>query len=343
MNFFFCFIDRIGTGGGAVKKFTTGKKVKNTPVLDARNKIIQKNRAKIHDARDKLAQIAKRSGDARLKLLQKNIRFLKRVGELDTAVSALKRASNPKPVLKTPPIQKRPEIVKRATYQRGALSGGSGGGDVSMDMDLEYFPSSTSLRRTVKNEIAYVPTSSMPPLPTFKYVEPVRRMTPATRPTEYEADPFDCYEVPVTRPYDVSEPRNLNRSVLGAHMDTYAQKPSLRTSNISSSMNYERSIPLSGSQYKSGGSDLLSNKRYVSDENSHLSHEMRARLQRAPDVNQSAGIFSNPYASNSRERHITNAGYRIVVSNLHSSVSQSDIKVISWTRVISDFLRNKQD
>lgn len=276
-------------------------------MLDARNKIIQKNRAKIHDARDKLAQIAKRQGDARLKLLQKNIRLLKKYGELDGAVSALKRANTaPSAGLKT---QKRPVAaapLKRASYQRLAED---------VEMDVDYFPPSTSLRRTVKNEIAaYVPTSAMPPLPTFKnYIEPTRRMTPATRPNDYEADPFDCYEVPVQRPYDVSEPRNLNRSVLGAHMDAYSHKD-LRS-------DYERSLP-----YKSG-SDILSSKRYIADENSHLSHEMRSRLTRVPDVTQSAGIFHNPYVSNSRERQVTNAGYRIVVSNLHSSVTQSDIKV----------------
>lgn len=302
---------------------------KTKPVLDARNKIIQKNRAKIHDARDKLAQIAKRSGDARLKLLQKNIRFLKKVGELDTAVTALKRVSNPMVGLKT---QKRsnaaaaaaavPAPLKRAPYKRAII-----GEDVEMDMDMEYYPTSSSLRRTVKNEIAYVPTSSMPPLPTFnKYIEPARRMA-ATRSADYETDPFDCYEVPVARPYDVSEPRNLNRSVLGAHMDAYQPK-SIRSSsgNVMSSMEYERPLSLTSSQYKSG-SDLMSSKRYIADENSHLSHEMRSRLQRAPDATQSAGIFSNPYSSNSRERQIINAGYRIVVSNLHSSVSQSDIKV----------------
>lgn len=307
-------------------------------MLDARNKIIQKNRAKIHDARDKLAQIAKRGGDARLKLLEKNIRFLKKFGELDTAVDALKRASNPNATLKT---QKRavPAAVaplKRATpYQRPASNNG-----MEMDVDMEYYPtaSSASLRRTVKNEIAYVPTSTMPPLPTFntKYIEPARRMTTATRSADYEADPFDCYEVPVARPYDVSEPRNLNRSVLGAHMDAYSHKPTsgLRSSsgNGMGSLEYERSMPLTSSQYKSG-SELMSSssKRYIADENSHLSHEMRVRLQRAPDVQRSAGIFSNPYASNSRERQIINAGYRIVVSNLHSSVSQSDIKVINMT------------
>lgn len=307
--------------------------LKTKPVLDARNKIIQKNRAKIHDARDKLAQIAKRSGDARLKLLQKNIRFLKKVGELDTAVTALKRASNPVVGLKT---QKRLGAVgggggvgaaaaplKRPPYQRAVVSE-----DVPMDMDMEYYPTSTSLRRTVKNEIAYVPTSSMPPLPTFnKYIEPVRRMTTATRSADYEVDPFDCYEVPVARPYDVSEPRNLNRSVLGAHMDAYQPK-SMRPGggNVMGSLEYERPLSLSSSQYKSGN-DLMSSKRYIADENSHLSHEMRTRLQRPPDVTQSAGIFTNPYISNSRERQITNAGYRIVVSNLHGSVSQSDIKV----------------
>lgn len=54
---------------------------------------------------------------------------------------------------------------------------------------------------------------------------------------------------------------------------------------------------------------------------------MRARLERPPDSNVSMGIFSNPYtaklpAAPSKALH----GYRIVVSNLHCGVSQSDIK-----------------
>lgn len=296
----------VGGGGGAAKKFAIAKKTK--PVLDARNKIIQKNRAKIHDARDKLAQIAKRNGDARFKLIEKNIRQLKQYGELDTAVNALTRTKIPPAGLKT---QKRAvPALKRPPYQRAA----------EMEVDLEYYPTSSSLRRTVKNEIAYVPSSTMPPLPTFKYIEPTRRMTPATRPVDFEVDPFDCYEVPVARPYDVSEPRNLNRSVLGAQMDAYPHKV-LRTASMGSSMEYERPMQ------KPETSRLMSSKNYIADENSHLSHEMRLRLQRTPDSNQSAGLFTNPYTSNSRERHITSAGYRIVVSNLHSSVSQSDIKV----------------
>lgn len=324
---FFFFVSR--SGGGAAKKFAVQKKVtgknqvKGKPILDARNKIIQKNRAKMHDARDKLVQIAKRSGDARLKLLKKNINSLKKFGE---PVPTLNTAAKRNPVaLKT---QKRPVAPpKRAKFQRAPPS-------AEMDIEMEYFPTSTSLRRTVQNEIAYTPASSMPPLPTFKYMESSRRMTAPLRATsEYEVDPFDCYEVPVARPYDVSEPRNLNRSVHEAHMDAYPRKGILRSTggNGISSMSYERSLPMPSSQYRSGA-NALSAKRFVADENSHLSHEMRARLQRAPDSNQSAGIFSNPYASDPRDARqaYSNPGYRIVVSNLHGSVSQSDIKVRSF-------------
>lgn len=293
-----------------------------------------------------MAQITKRSGDARLKLLEKNIRLLKKYGELDTAVTALKRPNaGGAAAAAAAKVQKRANIAtpiskRTGPYQRGGLAGNGN----QMDIEMEYYPtsSSTSLRRTVKNEIAYVPSATtMPPLPTFdKYNDLTRRMATVKRPMDYESDPFDCYEVPVARPYDVSEPRNLNRSVLGAHMDSYSHKSSLRSGGGSNNgmgvLEYERSMPLTSSQYKSGAgistSDLMSSKRYErserSDENSHLSHEMRVRLQRAPDVNQSAGIFSNPYSSNPRERQIINGGYRIVVSNLHSSVSQSDIKVM---------------
>lgn len=54
---------------------------------------------------------------------------------------------------------------------------------------------------------------------------------------------------------------------------------------------------------------------------------MRTRLKTMPEsnVNVSMGMFSNPYAKTMQPPK--NSGYRIVVSNLHSSVSQSDIKV----------------
>lgn len=286
------------------------------PILDARNKIIQKNRAKIHDARDKLAQIAKRSGDARIKLMKKNI-GTKKYSQLGAAPS-LNRGMVPPALITQKRLQ--PALIKpRPAYER----------DIEMDVDMDYYAPSVNLRRTVKNDIAYGSASAMPPLPTFKYLDAPRRLSP---------DPFDCYEVPQARPYDVSEPRHLNRSV-----EAIPTKSILRSS--SNSVGYERSMAApvqyvrnGGGLIRDSGSSLDSRTRYASvDENSHLSQEMRSRLHRAPDVTQSVGIFSNPYAGGSSSGSVSarepikqvahpNAGYRIVVSNLHSSVSQSDIK-----------------
>lgn len=297
-----------------MKKFLPKKplKTKSKPIIDARNKIIQKSRAKIHDARDKLVQkTKKRNIDARLTLLQKNIASLKKFGEPIPSLKNVKRNAS------VGAAKKRPTVLKRPVLQRPAPA--------EMDVDMDFYTSS-SLRRTVQNEIAYKPASRMPPLPTFRYIESARRMTaPLRQTTEYEADPFDCYEVPAARPYDVSEPRNLNRSVHEARMEAYPRKGILRSAG-DNGMGYGRSMALSSSQYDSSG------RRYIADENSHLSSEMRTRLQRAPDSNQSAGIFSNPYSFDSfdsrDERQIsgTGSGYRIVVSNLHASVSQNDIR-----------------
>lgn len=53
------------------KKYNSRKSSKPVQVLDARSKIIEKNRFKIKDARDKLVNITKSMGDARLKILKK--------------------------------------------------------------------------------------------------------------------------------------------------------------------------------------------------------------------------------------------------------------------------------
>lgn len=291
--------------GGATGKFSPKKTVKK-PILDARNKIIQKNRAKIHDARDRLAQIAKRSGDARLKLMKK-----KKVVGLTSA--GKRNAGGPAGLKRLPPIPARQPARPVEVF--------------------DYTPPSADLRRTVKNEFAYGSGTSMPPLPTFKYMEPPKRSE-----NVWDSDPFDCYEVPVARPYDVSEPRNLNRSIrTSAHMDAVPTKGILRTSSSNDGVptsTFGRSLSLSAPSadpYSMRGSAMSDpRRRYASiEENSHLSSEMRNRLQRTPNVTQSSGIFSNPYASSAREvkQSSSSQGYRIVVSNLHSSVSQSDIKV----------------
>lgn len=62
-------------------------------------------------------------------------------------------------------------------------------------------------------------------------------------------------------------------------------------------------------------------------EYSHLSHDMKNRLQNPPEVySGSHGIFSNPLKKTISVNDSYPQGYRIVVSNLHSSVTESDIK-----------------
>lgn len=53
------------------KKYNSLKSSKPVQMLDARSKIIEKNRFKIKDARDKLVNITKSMGDARLKIIKK--------------------------------------------------------------------------------------------------------------------------------------------------------------------------------------------------------------------------------------------------------------------------------
>ncbi|KAL5275477.1 POLDIP3 family protein [Megaselia abdita] len=62
-------------------------------------------------------------------------------------------------------------------------------------------------------------------------------------------------------------------------------------------------------------------------EYSHLSLDMKNRLQNPPDVfGGSHGIFSNPLKKTISVNDGFPQGYRIVVSNLHNSVTESDIK-----------------
>lgn len=196
-----------GTNGSSNNSNGGGGKI-----IDARNKIIQKNRLKIRDARDKLAQIAKRSGDARLKLMKKTQRS--RPG-LYTAAASSSSAGGHRAPLNMKKNNYRPapytNIIDRNIYVHNDL----------MDMDdddHEYMPTSVSLRRTVKNDIAF---SKMPPLPEFSRVRPATASPP---PSLWNSDPFDCYEIPTSRPADVSETKYLQKLVRGANINPTTDK-----------------------------------------------------------------------------------------------------------------------
>lgn len=181
------------TNNSATK--TSGRFNAGKPIVDARNKIIQKNRSKIRDARDKLVQIAKRSGDARLKLIKK-------------------QENHRVPMyLTTRKPRRQPMIAERKAAFRQH-------DDELMDMEDAFIPAPLALRRTVKNEIAM-----MPPLPTFNVQREIERRPPAN---PWNSDPFDCYEVPTERPSDVSEPRHLQRTIRNPELDMMPRKGILR-------------------------------------------------------------------------------------------------------------------
>ncbi|XP_058812895.1 polymerase delta-interacting protein 3-like [Topomyia yanbarensis] len=253
-------------------------------VVDARMKIIQKKRSQIRDARDKLVEIARNSGDARLRLL-------KRKGKLPPGSVLSKNRLSGKPYLDDMEI------------------------DYGMEVDLRR--PIGPLKRTVRNEMFTVP-STMPPLPTFSRNV---RNSPPPQTSSWNSDPFDCYEVHTARPV-------VQKSHAPAPIPHYDDLPPRR------GFARVRSPPPSHPMY--------------AEDRPHLSSTMRARLERAPNPSESMGIFAKMSPDDhigSSSRHLHHhphhhqqqqplspspsppiSGYRIVVSNLHSSVTQNDIK-----------------
>lgn len=210
-------------------------------IIDARNKIIQKNRSKIIDARDKLVQIAKHSGDARLKIMRK-MNTKQRGQSTSNPHIANTRNNAPVPVgngRSYMGVQMKKSRLSNYTTdrRRPAPAYRNAAANDHMDID-DYLPASISLRRTVQNDIAY---SKMPPLPSFPRTinsdhagagYRLRRNSPPIHSQAavnlWNSDPFDCYEVPIGRPADVSEPKNLHRHIRNINTDMMPRKGILR-------------------------------------------------------------------------------------------------------------------
>lgn len=271
-----------------------------TVIIDARSKIIQKNRSKIRDAREKLAEIAKTT-DARLKIMKKrknNVfetsivqrgRDQPRGGQPQknkqfglTSTSKTVRTAEKRRRSAAPP----PPFIPKSLTSRGRKFPSF---EDEMEVD-EYM-----IRRTVTNDLV-----ELPPFPRFN-----RSRTPerVERDSFWTSDPFDCYEVPTSRPSNVAEPINIQRKIFNVD-STHNKMPKkgiLRSSRLPSPTYHRRYEPII--------------------ENSSLSHQMRTRLERGPDTYESHGILAKADSP-----PLTAGGYRIVVSNLHCSVSQGDIK-----------------
>ncbi|XP_037937916.1 polymerase delta-interacting protein 3 [Teleopsis dalmanni] len=262
--------------------------------FDARNRIIEKNRAKIRDARDKLAEISRACGDVRHRLLQKQ------ASSPSFMSSQTKQNYRPDRVARIAPIRRSTSLglTSKSAKQRMKrmpdmfnVPLGYVDHDNMERMEQEEYALASHLSRTVKNDIAqfgYNNTHTNVPPPA-----PRRLNSWGSNSDQFE--PFDVYEIPRSRP----ERR------MSVDLPPPPPKGILRSSVR------EQSPP---SMYQ----------RRFNPENSHLSYEMRSRLMTTPDPHASMGIFANPQKT--VHPQVSPNGYRIVVSNLHTSVTQTDIQ-----------------
>lgn len=284
------------------RKASLRRSLKPTPILrqqlmrDARLKIIKNNRARIRDARDKIVEIARTSGDARQRLLRKQYiassstnSGIYRNGQIGNGMkNFVKQAPFARPYRNsTFQRSRRPEMLE---IPRGYIDYDN------MDrLEEEEYAAASHLSRTVTNdEMDHY--SSYPDTRDADAIAINRKNSWNT----VDLDPFDVYDIPV----NARTERNVSHVITERDLSPTPPPPKdiLRPSARQRSPNegYER--------------------RYVPESSSHLSYEMRSRLQHAPDPHASMGIFAKEFSST------TNSGYRIVVSNLHNSVSQSDIR-----------------
>ncbi|XP_059617569.1 polymerase delta-interacting protein 3-like isoform X2 [Phlebotomus argentipes] len=256
----------LGVKNKGVKKAKQSHQAKPA-VFDARLKIIQRNRSKIRDARDKLSEIARKS-DARLKIGRK----------INAPLPNGPRGGRPRPRNVTPRGYNDPGDTLYIGAPRGYVD------HDRMESDEITFPvESPVLRRTVSNDFAF---------------------GGAGRPMNWSADsdPFDLYDLP----------RRDAPRVPYSSLQVYP--------GPSESLSPRKGI------LRRGGLDSpprIVERRYIPDENSQLSYEMRTRLERAPDPRASAGMFARRDPTPSPPP--ATDGYRIVVSNLHPTVTQNDI------------------
>ncbi|XP_024889013.1 uncharacterized protein LOC112465616 isoform X2 [Temnothorax curvispinosus] len=282
-------------------------------ITDARFKIIQKNREKLTDARDKLAEIAKQS-DARLKLDKIRASHYKKID----ALSGISRKTGRNGRLslstnKVPHLMQHvlpPNIPNnyippptRAVGYRPSFSEPHYLGDMSMDYTDDYLTESPSLRRTVSNE--YAPTPPPPP--------PVFSINPIS-------------------PYTWVKSRNTNVTRIQARKSEIEKERERQRDYklvARSAMSKTVSPP-----YKEDWSFGTKSRTIVAEETADSKYYdsrnlrevgVKSRLDSSsPNKTRTMGVLSRPKASSSSS--VQSNGYRIVVSNLQANVTQEDIK-----------------
>uniref|UniRef100_A0A1L8DD57 RRM domain-containing protein n=1 Tax=Nyssomyia neivai TaxID=330878 RepID=A0A1L8DD57_9DIPT len=266
----------LGVKNKGVKK---AKQVQAKPqIVDARLKIIQKNRSKIRDARDKLSEMARKT-DARLKISRKKLPLPPQLG-MKMKQGGGGGYGKPKNA------NRRAFAMPIDSPYIGAPRGYVDHDRVEESDEITLPIEAPVLRRTVSNDHFHQPMHN----PGHDW--------------GVDRDPFDLYDLPRRR-----VPEEPPRAVYPSRQVYPGPSESLS--------------PRKGILRRGGLDSPILERRYIPDENSQLSYEMRTRLERAPDPRASAGMFSRRDPTPSPPP--ASEGYRIVVSNLHGSVTQNDI------------------
>ncbi|KAK0160439.1 hypothetical protein PV328_007849 [Microctonus aethiopoides] len=316
-----------GPSRGGIRSNVSPRGRGNSTITDARYKIIQKNRAKLTDARDKLAQIAKQS-DARLKLDKirasnvkkpiapisnisrktgKNGRILLTTNKIPPLITSRQRPTVNYNVQSTrtvgfrPPIheqQQQLEVQQQQQQQHYIID------DMMMDYNNEpYINDAPPLRRTVSNEYAPIPP---PPPPVFNMKAP----------TNYNWIKQTNNNAPRNLPIrkaNIDRPRDFK--VISRGSLTQKLEPSYRD---------DWSF---GTKSRTIVNDELDDKYYETRVLREVG--IKSRLDSGLSKPRTMGIMSRPKTSSSVQSSATLSqptGYRIVVSNLQANVTQEDIK-----------------
>lgn len=285
-------------------------------IKDARFKIIQKNREKLTDARDKLAEIAKQS-DARLKLDKIRASQYKKI---DAQLSGISRKTGRNGRLslstnKVPPLMPHvlppnipnnymPPPTRAVGYRPAPLTEPHYIGDMSMDYTNDYLMDSASLRRTVSNE--YAPTPPPPP--------PVFNINPSSPYTWVKpASSSGAARIPVRKSDIMERERERQRDyklVVRSAMTKTASPPYKEDWNF-------------GTKSRTILAEETTNSKYYDSRNLR-NVGIKSRLESSPNKSRAISTLSRPKVTSTSSTQST--GYRIVVSNLQANVTQEDIK-----------------
>ncbi|XP_018403278.1 PREDICTED: uncharacterized protein LOC108780163 isoform X2 [Cyphomyrmex costatus] len=281
-------------------------------ITDARFKIIQKNREKLTDARDKLAEIAKQS-DARLKLDKLRASHYKKIDALSSI--SRKTGRNGRLSLSTnkmPPLMQHvlPSNIPnnymqpstRTVGYRPPLAESHYIGDMSMDYTDDYLTDSPSLRRTVSNE--YAPTPPPPP--------PVFNINPISPYTWIKSRNTNVTRIPA-RKSEIEKERERQRDY---------NKLASRSAMVKTASPYKEDWNF-GTKSRTIVAEETADSKYY-DSRSIREVGIKSRLDASGNKIRTMSVLSRPKASSSSSAQSN--GYRIVVSNLQANVTQEDIK-----------------